>query len=122
MRTQPCVARPNPPLDSGSADERTLRHLVGRAANGAADRNHRDEWKRIVSNAAESPQTESSEIVLSIDVTERYTDGYNQGAEDDGTLSAGKIVFIGIVCLLLITGIIIIAVKSRYDEDGENDR
>ncbi|HOD02922.1 MAG: hypothetical protein BWY46_00975 [Firmicutes bacterium ADurb.Bin300] len=76
----------------------------------------------IVSNAAESPKTESSEIVLSIDVTERYTDGYNQGAEDDGTLSAGKIVFIGIVCLLLITGIIIIAVKSRYDEDGENDR
>lgn len=58
--------------------------------------------------------TESSEIRLTIDVSARYTDGFSE--KDTSKSDQGKAVFIGITCLLLILGIVIIAVKSRNEE------
>lgn len=58
--------------------------------------------------------TETSEIRLTIDVSDRYTDGFPK--ENDSKSEQGKAVFIGITCLLLLVGIVIIAVKSRGSE------
>lgn len=71
-----------------------------------------------LSYSAESTETkevtETSEIKLTIDVSDRYTDGFSK--EDNSKSDNGKAVFIGIMCLLLLIGIVIIAVKSRDSE------
>lgn len=70
------------------------------------------------SYAAESTETkevtETSEVKLTIDVTDRYTDSFPK--DDNSKSEQGKAVFIGIMCLLLLIGIVIIAVKSRDSE------
>lgn len=72
-----------------------------------------------VPETRESSTADTTEILLTIDVTNRYTEGQrNEGANPP---SAGKIIFIGIACLLLLAGIIIIAVKSRDYDDGEEE-
>ena len=58
--------------------------------------------------------TETSEVKLTIDVTDRYTD--SSPKDDNSKSEQGKAVFIGIMCLLLLIGIVIIAVKSRDSE------
>lgn len=69
------------------------------------------------SETHESGTTDTTEMRLTVDVTDRYTGG--EHIDDANASSAGKIMFIGIVCLLLLAGIIIIAVKSRDDDIGE---
>ncbi len=64
----------------------------------------------------ESDTADATEMRFTIDVEDRYTGGLH--SDNAGSSSAGKTVFIGVGCVIILTGIIIIAVKSRGDSDG----
>ena len=76
--------------------------------------------------AAQTTTASSSDttVELTIDVNQLYTGGVNYDGNKLSQNISAKALYIGVICLLLIVGIIIIAVKARSGDDEdekEND-
>ena len=65
--------------------------------------------------------SEGTSIELTVDVNQRFTDGLNYDGDKLSQNVSAKALYIGVICMLLLAGIIIIAVRARCYDEGDED-
>ncbi len=70
---------------------------------------------------AATTSSADTSIELTVDINQRYTGGLDYDGNKLSQNISAKALYIGVICVFLLAGVVIIAVKARRSDDDDSD-